>query len=61
MLYDKGMDWNKLNHHIKYGTCIIKSLDDIHPNRITWNIDYDIPKFTQNRDYIDNLLKVNEE
>ena len=57
MMFQKdGFNWDKLDIYKKRGTCIRK-------DRITneWKNDEDIPLFTQDRDYINRLLEVDNE
>ncbi len=54
MMFQKdGTNWNDLATYLKRGFCVIKSNKG-------WIIDWDIPIFTQNRDYIEKLLEVEE-
>lgn len=53
MLHAKGVNWNDLPVSKKRGICA-KRIEDGDP------IDDDIPIFTQNRAYIEDLLKVEE-
>ena len=51
MCFEKGHNWNDLLTYLKRGRCIIKGEQG-------WVVDNDIPIFTQNREYIEKLLKV---
>lgn len=64
----KGINWNDFPTESKRGSCCIKTLTEIpmngpkHPDRqITvtrrkWEVDREIPIFTQDRSYIEKLL-----
>ena len=54
MCFQKGKNWNNLAVHLKRGTVIVKDEEG------KWNI-IDTPQFTKDREFIDNLLKVEEE
>lgn len=54
---EHGVNWNELETQYKRGSCCIKSATAI-PDRMKWVIDNEIPIFTENRDYIENLLKI---
>lgn len=55
MLYKKGLNWSKLETHLKRGRCIEKgTLTD-------WVFDNDIPVFKNDHFYINKFLKVDEE
>jgi tRNA(His) guanylyltransferase len=49
MCFTKGKNWDKLPTPLKRGTCIIKKDDK-------WIADDDIPIFTKNRAYIEELI-----
>lgn len=53
LCFKKGKNWNDLSIQIKRGTCIVK-------DEIDWSIDYNIPIFTKERDYIEKRLSVIE-
>ena len=58
LLTEKGINWNNFPTCYKRGTCCRKvSYDD---NTSTWEIDLDIPKFTEDRSYVNNLIDYNE-
>jgi len=66
MCFQKGYNWNDLPTHLKRGSCVIKDyyfkeIDDKTIVRSKWIIDNNIPIFSQNKDYINNLLSVEEE
>ncbi len=55
MMFQKdGMNWNDLPTYKKRGICIFKANDG------GWEIDRDIPLFTENRNYIADLLGIEE-
>lgn len=64
---EKKIDLDKLPTEYKQGCCCIKIprvFNEGTPEEFTrnkWEIDYNIPLFTQNRDYIDKLVKYPEE
>ena len=53
---EKGINWNDCKTVEKRGSCVIHVFDE-SINRSKWVIDEEIPIFTQNRDYIENILK----
>ena len=53
---EKGINWNDCKTVEKRGSCVIHVFDE-SINRSKWIIDEEIPIFTQNRDYIENILK----
>ena len=53
---EKGINWNDCKTVEKRGSCVIHAFDE-SINRSKWVIDEEIPIFTQNRDYIENILK----
>ena len=54
MLHQKNINWNNYPTKFKRGTCAIKLFSK-------WHIDDDIPIFTQDREYINKYLHVDEE
>lgn len=73
MIHDKGDNWNDLATHLKRGRCIVKESYE-SPNtdgwyglpndvamRSRWVVDNKIPIFSQDRDYIDKYLELEEE
>lgn len=68
MLSERGIDWNDFPSDNKRGSCCIKQqyeetiTDPRNPNqqitvrRNKWTVDHEIPIFTQNRAYIENLI-----
>lgn len=50
MLIEKDVNWNNLETKLKRGSCCIRD------NESKWFIDYNIPIFTENRDYIEKLI-----
>lgn len=57
LFVEKGINWNDLSVEKKRGTCCIKIyyMQD-NKERSKWVIDYNIPIFTQDRDYIEKLI-----
>ena len=53
---EKGINWNDCKTVEKRGSCVIHVFDK-SINRSRWIVDEEIPVFTQNRDYIENILK----
>lgn len=53
---EKGINWNDCKTVEKRGSCVVHVFDK-SINRSKWIIDEEIPIFTQNRDYIENILK----
>lgn len=53
---EKGINWNDLETSFKRGSCVVKALlkDSI---RASWLVDLDIPIFTSERAYIEDLLE----
>jgi len=49
LMLEKGINWNNYHINLKRGRCITK-IDRL------WNLDNDIPIFTQQRDYIEKFL-----
>lgn len=70
LLLEKGFDWNSLSNAQKYGVCIIKksqpvktaidfnTTEAIATYKNKWVIDENIPLFFENRDYINQHLKI---
>ena len=57
LMLQKGINWNDYPTHLKRGSCCIKkSVVKGDVERSVWEIDIEIPIFTQNRDYVDNLI-----
>lgn len=56
---EKGINWNDFDTHFKRGACCIRGIYEEDGSEI-WKIDYDIPKFTENRNYINDLIGYNE-
>lgn len=48
---EKGINWNSLPDYQKRGACVIKNRSD------EWVIDFNIPIFTQDRNYIERRLE----
>jgi tRNA(His) 5'-end guanylyltransferase len=56
LLSKRGINWNDTPTHFKRGSCVVSQYEG---ERQVFDFDYDIPIFTQDRDYIDKYLKVN--
>lgn len=62
LLEEKGIDWEELPTALKRGTCCIKIPIVINEGtekeavRNKWIIDYEIPKFKDNREYIESRV-----
>ena len=54
MLTEKDVNWNNFATHLKRGCCAIKNVDG------KWVLDLEIPIFTDDRDYIDKLIFLND-
>jgi tRNA(His) 5'-end guanylyltransferase len=54
LCFQKGQNWNDLATYLKRGRCAKRIGEE-------WQIDNEMPILTQDRDYVDNLLKVEEE
>ena len=52
MLMEKGINWNDYEVWQKRGICVVKASE--------WTVDYDIPIFTQDRNYIERWLVPND-
>ena len=55
MLYQKDLNWNNYSAEFKRGCCAIKDNDGV------WKVDTEIPIFTQDRNYVESKLVVEEE
>jgi tRNA(His) guanylyltransferase len=53
LMLEKGVNWNNLPINLKRGRCITKT------DRL-WELDNDIPVFTQDRDYIEKFLETED-
>lgn len=69
MLHNKGINWNDLPTYLKRGACIVKETfkervytpapnSDYDVERSRWIIDPNVPKFTEDRSYINKYLVV---
>ena len=62
LMLEKGINWNDYPTHLKRGSCCIKKPFQINEGteqkaiRNKWVIDTEIPIFTQDKDYINNLI-----
>jgi tRNA(His) 5'-end guanylyltransferase len=64
MCFLKGKNWNSVPTYQKRGRCIVKenyTVADSDAVRSRWSVDDEIPVFSENRDYINQHLKVLEE
>lgn len=53
----KGINFNDLPTHLKRGTCIVKKLEPVDgTERSKWVVDYEIPIFSKERDYIEQYV-----
>lgn len=70
MLHEKNLNWNDLDAYLKRGRCIVKNEETFFVNenehyknssgvviRNRWKVDYHIPIFTEDREYISKRLK----
>lgn len=66
LVQQKGINWNNLPTHLKRGCCCVKQryvLNEGTENecvRNRWVIDNEIPIFTKDRSYIDDLIFINQ-
>lgn len=66
MCFQKGKNWNDLPTYLRRGACIVRNTytsvgeDGQAIVRSKWEVDEDIPIFTQDRYYIDRHLEVEE-
>lgn len=62
LMLEKGINWNDYPTHLKRGSCCIKKPFRINEGteqetiRNKWVIDTEIPIFTQDKDYVNNLV-----
>lgn len=57
MMFQKGFNWNDAPAHTKRGFCVVKAFyEKGGATRSHWLPDLEIPRFTQNRDYIEKFL-----
>jgi tRNA(His) guanylyltransferase len=67
LCFQKGKNWNDLEVSLKRGRSCVYNLqhsgkiDDIDVFNMKWNIDNNIPIFTEDRNYIEKYLKIDEE
>ena len=57
MIFQKGINWNDYIPKLKRGRLIIKN-QDLESNRTKW-ISTEVPIFTQEREFLDNLIPIN--
>jgi tRNA(His) 5'-end guanylyltransferase len=53
MCFQKGHNWNDTKTKYKRGTSVYKQEKD---ERSYWHIDEEIPTFTENREFLENLI-----
>ena len=53
---EKGINWNDCKTVEKRGTAIVRVLD-METGRSKWTVDTEMPIISQNKDYIENILK----
>lgn len=57
LFVEKGINWNNLKDEEKRGTCCVKTyFTQDGKERSKWVIDYNIPIFTQDRNYVEKLI-----
>lgn len=67
LMLEKGINWNDISTHKKRGACVVKTIEKwecslgIEKIETKWKIDAEPPKFSQSRDYINDLLVPVEE
>jgi tRNA(His) guanylyltransferase len=61
MIIEKGQDWKKISTAFQRGRCIVKKIFvKDGADRSAWTVDNEIPSFAENRNYINELLAVEE-
>jgi len=53
MLFQKNVNWANLSTQLKNGRCVVKRDDK-------WIVDHEIPIFTQDREYVEKYLKIED-
>jgi tRNA(His) 5'-end guanylyltransferase len=61
LTFQKGKNWNDVETKFKRGSCVYKIPDPENIGRTKMHIDYEIPIFTQDRDFINKYLAVEQE
>lgn len=64
LMLEKGINWNDTPTHKKRGACVRKfTISDAGGEMFVdnWQIDYEVPRFSQERNYVNALLKAQEE
>lgn len=62
LMLEKGINWNDFQTHLKRGSCCIKKPFKINEGtdkesvRNKWIVDTEIPIFTQNKNYVNELI-----
>lgn len=60
LTFAKGKNWNDLPTSWKRGRCVVKTTYTVNNSvRSKWVVDDNIPEFTQDKEYIEQYLKVN--
>lgn len=67
LMLEKSINWNDLSVPCKRGVCVYyerkpfpTNNDEIKAEQFGWTIDEDIPIFTQNREYIERFVRIDE-
>jgi len=63
LCFQKGQNWNDIPTRHKRGRCIVKetyTVADENVTRTRWAVDNEIPVFSQDRDYLNRLLALEE-
>ena len=61
LFQEKGINWNDIPVWQKRGACILKKsyikvVDEVEATRTMWDVDREIPIFTQDRNYIEKFI-----
>ena len=59
LVKEKNVNWNSFPDFFKRGVCVVKSLKE-NEKRAKWHVDKNIPVFTQDRNYIEQHLPVDD-
>ena len=61
LLQEKGINWDDYPTCFKQGVCIVKNYKEVNGTmRSEWVVDPEIPKFTDNRNYIEKFMEITE-
>lgn len=60
LLVEKGINWSDFPTHLRRGACCIRNSYDGDRSEV-WEIDLNIPKFTEDRNYINDLIDYHED